>query len=276
MSTLKMGYIFNKYEIAYISSLMGATFLFNINMNIDDSSETVISKAKESLERKNYVFKDFNDNYILSEEISKYFYPFVSPDQVISGRKKQDGYEQSIVFYLKNRKFTIVEQDLVNRDNFVFTLSEDLDNLYQNIVQFAINEKVENCIDKKSRFIISTSEYKILKDMVAKEDNEGINYFITNLKIDKSHVENIKKLFSEDNEILSLCFFPEYKKKPTNLKYLIYYFINNDCWKLNTDISQGDNITYSSVAEETICNDISAHLYSMTGIRFGKYNNLFK
>lgn len=273
---VEMGYIFNRYEIAYIAKLMGATFLFNIDMNINESSENIVRKAEESLISKNYVFKDFNDNYILSGELAEHFYPFVFPEKIISCMIKRSSYERNVVIYIKNRRYTVVEQDMLNKNNYIFSLNNRVNDLLEDIIQLVVDEKTESVEDKKSRFIINTSEYEVFKDMVLKEDEEGFNYFMSKLKIDKSLSDDIKKLFSDDKDLISMCFFPDYKNNPSEMYCLIYYFVELGCWKLNTEASYKNNMTFSSITAETIINDILSSLSKITGVNYEKNNNLFK
>ena len=46
----KIGYIFNKYEIAYISEMMGASYIINIGISFDEKTEEIEKKAKKSLQ----------------------------------------------------------------------------------------------------------------------------------------------------------------------------------------------------------------------------------
>ena len=276
MSREEIAYIFNKYEIAYISKLMGANYLFNMNMSIEDSSDAIISKAIDSLIKKNYVFKDFSGNYILNEEISDYFYPFTFAEKIISFRKKQKDSDRNIVFYISDRKYVIVEQDQGNPDNYIFQLCNELNVLYDDIIQCVSDEKICALTDKKTRFIINVSEYKIVKDMVEKEDSAGIDYIFSDIGIDKALYENVKKLFSDTKDTLSLCFFPRYKHDPAFFNYLMYYFVDDCCWKLEPDNSFKDNMTYSSVTEKTISEDIALYLCNMTGINYKNNGKLFQ
>lgn len=276
MNNNKMGYIFSKYEVAYISKLMGAIYLFNVNIRINEASDIIINRAKESLINKNYVFEDYNENFILSNELVEYFKPFVSPDKIIAVRKSFLETEENIVFYINDNGYTVAEEDPINRENVIFTYNEGLDTLFDNLMYYVAEDRIENTVDKKSRFIISTSEYKVLKDMVKNNDEEGINYFINNFKIEENLTGDIKKLFSEKKEFISFCFYPQFKTNTVNLKYLIYYFADNDCWKLNTSVESGDNMSFSSVDKRGISYDISKQLQSMTGLKYGENNNLFQ
>lgn len=258
LETMKEGYILNKYEIICISKLMGANYLFNIGLNISATSKRIVSEAEKTLINKNYVHNHSN-KLILNNELVQCITPFVNPERIISARKKKNNKEQTVLYFIRDKRYVIVEQNTEN--NYVFIPFKDFKTINDNILKFIFNEEQKLIIDKKARFIITVNEYKILSDLIKRNEIDKLNYFIDDLGIDCRLVEEIKSIFSDNQDFISFCFFYDYKNNPINFNYLLYYFTNEGCWKLNSQKSFGENIEFSSITENTIKKDIAKFLY---------------
>ncbi|MGN1318653.1 MAG: hypothetical protein ACI4VF_06510 [Lachnospirales bacterium] len=272
MNGKKRSYIFNIYEIIYLSKLMGANYIFNIDMRINDTSDNIAEIAEKSLINKNYVFVDFNGNMILNEEIIDYFIPFTAPQKIISVKKAIINEKHNSIYYIKNDKYVQVEQDYTNKGNYVFTL-DNVNDIFGSILDYiVIDRKID---DKKTRFIININEYKILKDMVNKKNIDGVKGIIWDLGINLELAKNIEELFDDKTDYMSISFFPEYNTQPHNFDYILYYICSDSCWRMESEADYGDNIKFSSVTEKSIANDLSNKLMKFFGINGKKIDELF-
>ena len=78
-----VGYIFSDSEIKYLSKNMGADHLIDFELGLLNNDEDITEKAQKSLINKNYLFKDFLDNFIVNNEIAELIRPFAFPQKII-------------------------------------------------------------------------------------------------------------------------------------------------------------------------------------------------
>jgi len=270
----KAGYLFNKYEIAYISRMMGASYITNIGIELNESPDIIAYKANKSLIEKNYVFKNFNGELVLNKEFVNYFKPFVSPSGIISCRRFIDNVENNFIFFTKNRNWLCMENDIFNNGNYILTYSDEY-----NSVKYSLEEIVQtNKNDEDTsafRFVISSAQYHLIKDIVKKKDREKLISILNmaEVKYDDDIISEVEKICCEDADIISIVFFGDYKHNLTNMKYLIYYPTDKYVWKI--DAGENESITISRVTQDDINNNISFILNTEFGISSKKRAEMF-
>lgn len=272
----KIGYIFNKYEIAYIAEMMGTSYIINIGINFDEKPEEIAAKAKKSLIEKNYVFRDFNGEFVLNKEFITYFKALVSPEGFIACRKSKRDLECNFLFFTKNNAWLCVENDISNNDNYILTYSDD----YTSVAE-TLKEISDMGLDNKEKFsrfkfVMNETQYRIIKDMLRKNDRDGLVSMLSmiDVKQDYELISEIEKICSENHDIFSIVFFGDYKHNPANMKCLLCYPTDKYVWKV--DAGDNGSMRISCVSQD----DISRYIYSMLKSEFGicteKRSDLFQ
>ncbi len=271
----KIGYIFNKYEIAYIAGAMGASYIINIGINFDEKPEEIADKAIKSLVDKNYVFRNFNGKFVLNKEFINYFKPFVSPEGFIACKKLKNSFDSNYLFFTKNKVWLCIESDIFNRDNYILTYNDDYVSVADSLKELSdldMNEEKTHPF----KFVLNETQYRIIKDMVRKNDREGLISILNMIDIKHTDeiISEIESICAENADVFSVVFFGDYKHNPANMKCLIFYLTDKYVWKVTA--GEEGSIMISSVSENDINREISSLLNSEFGISAKKTANLFR
>lgn len=256
MSLGQVGHIFSKYEVVYLANLMGTNYIFKMGMSIDMNIDELNAEAEKRLLAKNYIFRDFSGKYILSRNISEYFYPFVSPDKVISTKRVRNGNAENIWVFIRNNKYLLVENHDANTDDFIFSLCDEAEEPKEKIKEFLLEEiELE---EKKHRVIVGVEEYKLLVDAVKKSEDDRYIFLTSEIGIKDEIREELKFLFGENKDVISVAVFYNFRWEPERFFSILYYINENKCWKLDADASYEDNVKLSTASNRDICSDIDS------------------
>ncbi len=269
-----VGYIFNKYEIAYISEMMGASSIINIGIKFNEPPEVISAKAKESLIRKNYVFRNFSGELVLNKEFVNFFKPFVSPEGMIACRKFIGGTEINFMFFTKNKEWLCVENYILIDDSYILTYSNE----YALIID-SFNEILTSNFQKDTigiKLEMDMAQYNVIKDMARKNDKDGFISVIgmIDADLDEEIISELEKICLDNADVLSIVFCGDYKNNPIDMKCLIYYPTNKYVWKI--DVKSKDAIVISDVSEKDIKKDILSMLNKEFEIPEKKWNEMLR
>lgn len=270
----RIGYIFSGSEAVYLAKAMGANYIFSMGINIEPGNGDIAEEAKNSLINKNYVFKDFSENYILNDELAELLIPFVDPEKIITARKNTGENDENCVWYIKGERFVRLEQEKYSESRYIFTGGNPVGLIEEDICD-EIFDGIDFFGEKGARFVISIDQYRILSTMIADGREENIRFFLQDINIDDKLADEIKDIISAKYGFISLGFFDDYKHRPEKFDYVMYHFTQNGCRRADPDKGEGENIVFSPVTSDIIKRDIEERLKKGFNINVGNRSGLF-
>lgn len=258
-----VGYIFNKNEIAYISSIMGADHIINVDIEFTEEADLVVEKAEKSLLEKNYVFRNFDGELVLNKEFVKYFQPLILPLGLIACRRIIEGTETNFIFFTRYKEWLCMEKDDNSGDNYILTYNSEYKSIRKSLED--IIQIVETKNDKLfSKFIMNANQYRMLNDLAYKKDEKGMISILKEIGAEYNDdlINEFENMYSNDAQIISMVFFSDYRNNPLEMKCLTYYLTEQHIWKV--DAADNNIITISCILK----NDIKRNILSMLSSEF--------
>ncbi len=270
----RIGYIFSGSEAIYLAKVMGAGYIFSMGIDIEAGSGNIAERAKKSLINKNYVFKDFSGNYILSEELAELILPFAAPEKIITVRKNIGEDDKNIVWYIRGESFVRLEKEIHSENRYIFTGGSPVGFIGEDICDEILDE-TDFPDEKGARFVISADQFRILSAMLGDGREENARFFLQDINIADEFFEEIRDIVVGKYGFISLCFYDDFIHRPEKLDYIMYYFTQRGCRRADPDKGTGENVAFSSITPDIIRRDIAERLSKGFNINGEKRTDLF-